>query len=169
MPKVNRLIEARSQLDLVRDVLEGYAERGVFRGFSAGPVQGRKAVFRMIWHRNRAFDLLVDLEAGTLRFPNLLPNVPADAAMYRELKAFVKARHADDLPEHRRIDTSKAHVRPYNRQGSVSLVLTMKDGDCQYGARKLIHLVHEIFLTFLTEGSCLEYMVETFDLDPDRM
>ncbi len=34
--------------------------------------------------------------------------------------------------------------------------------------RQLIHLVHEIFMTFLLDGRYYEYMVETFDLDPDK-
>ena len=37
-----------------------------------------------------------------------------------------------------------------------------------YGTRKLIHLVHEIFLEFLAEGKYFEYQIEAFDLDPDR-
>ena len=51
---------------------------------------------------------------------------------------------------------------------NVSLVMEVIDGDCEYGARKLIHLTHEIFLTFLVDGHT-DYLVETFDLDPDRM
>jgi hypothetical protein len=35
-------------------------------------------------------------------------------------------------------------------------------------ARKLIRLVYEIFLTFLLDGRYYEYLVENFNLDPDR-
>lgn len=163
------MIEAQSQADAVRKLLEGYAARGVFRGFSAGAVRGGKATFKVVWHRSRVFDLVFDCEAATLRCPQVLANIPADSPMYRELKEFIKSRHADDLPEHRRTDRRKAQVQPYNRQGSVSLVLRIKDGDCEYGARKLIHLIHEIFVTFLADGNYLEYLVEVFDLDPDHM
>jgi hypothetical protein len=88
--------------------------------------------------------------------------------MYRELKGFIKARHAAELPDHRRIDSRKAHVVAYNRGGNVTLSLRVINGDDEYGARKLIHLVHEIFLTFLLDGRYYEYLVENFDLDPDR-
>ena len=36
----------------------------------------------------------------------------------------------------------------------------------ELATRKLIHLVHEIYLVFLQEGHS-DYMVEVFDLDPD--
>lgn len=157
-----------SQIELVAEALEGYAKRGVFKGFSRGPVGRGKATFRIAWHRDRIFELVFDLRTLGMRFPAVLPNVPADSTMYRELKEFIKSRHSADLPEHRRIDSDRAQVRATNRAGNVSLALRVIDGDCEYGTRKLIHLVHEIFLTFLVDGH-FEYMVETFNLDPDHM
>lgn len=103
-----------------------------------------------------------------MRFPLVLPGVPADSKMYLDLKEFIKARHSDEFPDHRRIDGRKAQVGSCVRSGNVSLTLTVRNGDYRYGARKLINLVHEIFLVFLADGY-YEYMVEAFDLDPDRM
>ncbi len=148
--------------------MEGYARRGVFRGFSAGPPRSGKSTFRMVWYKNRPFELAVDTAKGEFRFVNLLPELPAASPVYRDLKAFVKARQASDLPEHRRIDPDRADVRLQNRQGNVSLILS-SPGDLEYGARKVIHLVQEIFLSFLAEGLNLEYAVGTFELDPDTM
>ncbi len=159
---------AQSPIDLVAETLETYARRGVFRGFSRGPVKNGRAMFRMVWHRDRAFDLIFDANRGTLRFPLVLPDVPAASEMYLDLKKFIKARQSAELPDHRRIDTGKAHVGSYVRNGNVSLTLTVANGDYQYGAQKLINLVHEIFLVFLADGY-FEYMVEAFDLDPDRV
>ena len=101
-----------------------------------------------------------------MRFPLVLPNVPA--GMYRELKEFINARHAAELPDHRRIDSRKAQVAASNRGGNVKLSVRIIDGDDEYGARKLIHLVHEMFLTFLLDGRYYEYLVENFDLDQDQ-
>jgi hypothetical protein len=159
---------ATSQIELVAETLEGYAKRGVFKGFSRGPVSRGKATFRIAWHRDRVFELIFDPKTSAMRFPAVLPNVPADSTMYRELKKFIQSRHSTDLPEHRRIDSDRAQVRSFNRADNVSLVLQVNPGDCEYGTRKLIHLVHEIFLTFLVDGY-QDYMVETFDLDADRM
>ena len=163
------MIKSRAQVDSVRESLEAYAQRGVFRGFGAGPQRGNKATFRMIWHRNRPFELVADFAKGELRFIHLLPELPADSPVYRDLKAFVKSRQDDELPEHRRIDKNKAQARTHNRQGNVSLVLKLMDDDFEYGTQKIIHLVQEIFLTFLSEGLNLEYAVETFELDPDHI
>jgi hypothetical protein len=162
------MVTSHAQVDAVREVLEGYARRGVFRGFSAGHQRAGKSTYRMVWYKNRSFELMVDAAKGEFRFVNLLPELPATSPVYRNLKAFVKARQADDLPEHRRIDPARAQVRLINRQGNVSLMLTSPD-DLVYGTRKLIHLAQEIFLSFLAEGLNLEYAVETFELDPDTM
>ena len=63
----------------------------------------------------------------------------------------------------------KARVRSSNRGGDVSLTLTVEDRDYEYGARKFIHLVHEVYMVFLSDGRYYEYMVDKFDLDPDRI
>jgi hypothetical protein len=157
----------RARIEAVAATLEAYARRGVFRGFSpAGNVRQGRAVFRLLWHRDRVFEFVFDTNRNTMRFPLVLPNVPAE--MYRELKEFIKARQAAELPEHRRIDSLKAQVAVANRGGNVAISLRVINGDDEYGARKLIHLVHEIFLTFLLDGRYYDYMVENFDLDPDR-
>ena len=139
---------AASPIEVVAETLENYARRGVFRGFSRGPVKNGKAAFRVVWHRDRVFDFVFDANRGTMRFPLVLPGVPADSKMYSDLKEFIKSRQSGVLPDHRRIDAKKAQVGSYIRSGNVSLTLTVRNGDYQYGAQKLINLVNEIFLVF---------------------
>lgn len=158
-----------SQIQLVAETLENYAQRGVFRGFSRGPVRQGKASFKMLWHRDQTFELIFDAPKNTLRFPLVLPNVPAHSAMYQELKQFIAAQHADELPEHRRIDRTHTQIQPSNRGGKVALTAQFVAGQDEYATRKLIHLVHEIFLNFLYDGKYFDYLVETFELDPDKM
>ncbi len=148
-------------------MLAGYAERRVFHGFSRGPTSGGTIKFQIAWHRGRVFELTFDPHAATLRLPELLTAVPADSTMYEDLKAFIKSRQAADLPEHRRLDGRKLQIRTYNRNGNILLVVKIKEGDCEYAVRKLIHLVNEIYLTFLAEGQYFDYLIETFNLDPD--
>lgn len=163
------ITRAASQIDTVAAVLAGYAERRVFRGFSRGPAGDGKAHFQFAWHRGRVFELTFDAKNATLRLPELLIDVPADITMYEDLKDFIRSRQSDDLPDHRRLDTRKIQIRTYNRSGNILLVMKIKDGDLDYAARKLIHLVNEIYLTFLADGKYFDYLVETFNLDPDRM
>lgn len=125
--------------------------------------------FKILWHRDRFFDLVLDTREKTLRFPVVLPEVPAKSSMYGEFKEFLESRAAASLPEHRRIDKKKASVRASNRGGNVALTLTVRNGDYEYATRKLIHLVHEIYLVFLYEARNYDYLIKTFDLDPDHM
>jgi hypothetical protein len=153
---------------LVTGILEGYAEKAVFRGFSAHPLRGGKAMYRMVWHHDRPFELLLDVPGKTLRFPAMLPGVPARSPMYRELQAFLKVRQTTEMPEHRRVNPAKASMTLSNARGVVSLKLVVKDGDFEYATRKIIHIVHEIFMIFLVDGPYFEYMVEQLQLDMDR-
>ena len=138
----------------------------MFRGFSRGPAGNGKAAFGMVWHRGRRFDVTVDTRRGTIHCPLVLPMVPVRSAMYRQFRAFVKGCQDPGLPDHRRIDSGKATVACANRGGNVSLTMTLSDADYEYGARKFIHLIQEVYLGFLTEH--FDYQVEAFDLDPDR-
>jgi hypothetical protein len=158
-----------SHIDIVAAVLAGYAERRVFHGFSRGPTSGGKANFLIAWHRGRVFEVTFDPLAGALRLRQLLTGIPSDSTMYEDLKAFIRSRQSDDLPDHRRVDARKIQIRTYNRRGKILLVLKAKDGDSEYAVRKLVHLINEIYLTFLADGSYFDYLVETFNLDPDRM
>ncbi len=100
-------------IDAVAAVLAGYAERGIFLGFSRGPVAAGKASFQIAWHRGRIFELTFDARAGALRLPALLCDVPADSTMYAELKAFIRERQSDDLPRSspdRRREGANPHV-----------------------------------------------------------
>ena len=153
---------------LVTGILEGYAAKAVFRGFSAHPVPKGQATYRMVWHHDRPFELLLDVARRTLVFPDVLPGVPARSPMYRDLQAFLKVRQSNQLPEHRRVNPAKARLALGNKRATVSITVTTKDGDFEYAARKIIHIVHEIFLIFLVDGPYFEYMVEHLGLDEDQ-
>lgn len=156
-------------IEVVTHTLEEYANRGVFRGFSSGPIRSGKATFRLKWHQDKFYDFVFDTRKKTLRFARVLPNVPAASPMYREFKTFIQSRQSDTLPEHRRLDRLKGTLKPYNRGGDISLSVKVVDGDYEYCTRKLVHIVNEVFVTFLRDGPYYEYMVETFDLDPDSL
>lgn len=159
----------RARIEAVAETLERYARRGVFRGFSQPPDAPKgKAVFKLLWHHNRIFECIFETRKNTLRLPSVLPNIAADSALYEDFEQFVKSRHAPALPEHRRIDRRKAQIRCANEDGEVSLTLRIKNGDDEYGANRMIHLVNEIYLSFLPDQH-YEYMVEAFDLDPDHI
>jgi hypothetical protein len=148
----------------VGGILETYAARGVFKGFS----RTGAGAFKMLWHRDRYFDLLLS-GSNKLSFPVVLPGVPAKSKMMAEYRAFVAAFADPALVEHKRIDPGKASLKVSARQGGAGLEAAVIDGDWDYAVRKLIHAVHETYLVFLYDGAYYDYLIETFDLDPDRM
>jgi hypothetical protein len=152
---------ANRSLNVVRDGLQEYADRGVFRGFSEARASRGEHSFTFEWLSGRPLRFTVDTEKGVLKFRNLLPGVPSNSALYSELKQFVNARHDDELPEHRRIDRRRAEVTCSNRGGNVSIALRVKKNQYAYGVNKIVNLAHEIFVHL--KDHYADYLWETFD------
>ncbi|HKS39947.1 MAG TPA: hypothetical protein VJX74_04985, partial [Blastocatellia bacterium] len=73
---------AKGALNVVRENLQTYADRGVFRGFS----EIKNGQFEFVWLIRHRMELIVDTSKHMLRFKQLLPGVPATSALYGELK-----------------------------------------------------------------------------------
>lgn len=149
---------AKSSLNQVRESLQAYADRGVFRGFS----EIKSGHFSFVWLIRHRMELRVDTTKHTLRFRQLLPGVPADSTMYAELKNFIRRRHDPELPDHRRIDRRRAEASCSNRGGFVSISLKVKSNQYAYGVNKIVNLVHELFLHL--RDAHPEYLMENFDV-----
>jgi hypothetical protein len=157
---MENMMSAASQ---VGAVLQGYAERGVFKEYRALAGKNEQSHFDFDWLYRQPFSISVDGKRRRLVMADLLPGVERDSMMYRELKDFLKGRADADVPEHRRVDPQLATVAARLRDGVVSLELTLVDGDYEYGTRKLVNLAHETFL-FLSEYWA-DYMWENFELN----
>lgn len=149
---------AKGSLNVVREKLQEYADRGIFRGFS----EMKSGQFRFVWMLHHPMELVVDTAKQTLRFKQLLPGVLAGSELNTELKSFVEGRHDRELPEHRRVDRRRAQVSCTNRKGFVSVSLKVKNNQYAYGVNRIVNLVHELFL-YLRETHP-EYLVENFDV-----
>jgi hypothetical protein len=149
---------SKNLLNTVRQNLQAYADRGIFRGFS----EVKSGHFSFIWLVRHEMELRVDTAKQVLRFKQLLPGIPADSMMYAELKDFIQRRHDGALPEHRRIDRRRAEVSCANRGGYVSVSLKVKNNQYAYGVNRIVNLVHELFLHL--RESYPEYLVENFDV-----
>jgi hypothetical protein len=149
---------AKGSLQVVRESLQGYADRGVFRGFS----ESRSGHFHFVWVLNHHMELIVDTAKGVLRFKQLLPGVAANSALHAELKNFLRERHDRELPEHRRVDRKRAEVSSALRGGAVSLSLKVKNNQYAYGVNKIVNLVHDLFVHLRDKHP--DYLVENFDV-----
>ena len=148
-------------LTVVRKRLQGYADRGVFRGFSEQPPAAGRHRFRFSWLGTQPLALVYGSETGTFVFRNLLPNVSARSSLHRDLQAFVVGRASPRLPAHRRVDRRRARIRCVLSRGAVSLELVATRNHHEYGVNRVVNLVHEIFV-FL-HACHPEYMWENFD------
>jgi hypothetical protein len=164
---VTKTSSAASAIATVTGVLREYSEKALFRGLVVGRAINGKARFSFAWHHDRTFELVLNTHKYTLQIERLLPGV--DQAMYEELKRFLAVRQGNEYPPHRRIDPARAALRSSLRSRNVGITMSLKrPEDYEYATRKLVHLVHEIFLGFLIDGAYYEYMVENLGLDPDR-
>lgn len=145
-------------LQIIRDVLQAYADRGVFRGFS----ELKPGKFQFVWMLRHQMELVVDTTKHELRFKQLLPGVAAKSELYAELKSFVAERHDRQLPEHRRVDRRRAEASCFNRGGMVSISLKVKNNQYAYGANRIVNLVHELFVHLRQTHP--DYLVENFDV-----
>jgi hypothetical protein len=145
----------------VRKGLQAYADRGIFRGFDEVRTRNGKRAFRFVWLGNRPVDFDVDSEKGVLRFNKLLPNVPPKSALYSDVSSFLMSRSDPRLPKHRRVEAGRATVSCTNRAGNVSITLLVKNNQYEYGLKKLVNLVHEVFVQLNDAYS--DYLCENFD------
>ena len=156
----------QSLIVVTKQVLEEYAERGVFRSFSQIASKRECDEFRFYWLFNLPFHLVHDRTRGELSFKKLLPGIAAGSPIELELRAFLDSLTAPDRVEHRRIDTSKLKVRISNLRGTVTLKFKVVGGDYEYAVRKAINAVNEVFLTFLNVRFP-EYMIDKFKLSDE--
>ena len=145
-------------LNVVRENLQAYADRGVFRGLN----EVKRGQFKFVWLARHQMELSVDTAKHVLRFKQLLPGIPASSKMYAELKSFLREREAEQLPDHRRIDPRRAQVSCFNRGGFVSISLKVKKNQYAYGVNRIVNLVHELFVHL--RDAHPEYLMENFDV-----
>ncbi|MEW6130324.1 MAG: hypothetical protein AB1757_25030 [Acidobacteriota bacterium] len=149
---------AKSQLQVIRESLQTYADRGIFREFS----ESKTGQFHFVWLLHREMNLQVDTATQTLRFKQLLPGIPTGSALHAELKKFLTERHDRRLPEHRRVDRRRAEVSCSSRGGMVSISLKVKKNQYTYGVNRLVNLIHDLFVYLRDKHP--DYLVENFDV-----
>jgi hypothetical protein len=154
-------MKSEQPLAIVTDQLKTYARRGVFRSFSETQTDSKQAGFRFYWLWNLPFQLTFDGKRKALSFKNLLPGVPAGSELNAKLKAFIKSRSANDQPDHRRLDPKRLSVRYSNLRGNVSITFLVAKDEYEYGVKKALNLINEIFVGFLNVHFS-EYTAEHF-------
>lgn len=69
------------------------------------------------------------------------------------------------VPDHRLVDPDKGRVTLSVRDGTATLAIRANHHD--YCTRRLVHIVHEVFMVFLWDGPYYDYRCEHLGLNPD--
>lgn len=154
---------------IVRNVLQEYADRGIFRAFREVKRRRGQAEYEILCFpfTVEPFKLVYVDKPASLTFKRLLAEMPARSEMYRRFKSFMRERSSAELVPHRRIDADRAELKWSNRLGSINVSLRVKGSEHEYVARKAINLLTDIFLDLLAESPYYEYMSEHFDMPED--
>ena len=129
----------KTSATVVREGLQAYADRGVFRSFAEQASKEGKIRFGFLYFGDKVMTLEFTEKDHTLVIRNMLKSVSAD--MYEELKAFLDGLCDPHLPAHRRIHKGSADAQFVKKGGNVSLVFQIKQNRYQYGVNKLVNLV----------------------------
>jgi len=154
----------------VEQIVQGYAERGLFRSLHATTAAG-VARYEFIWHYDRKFDLRVDPAAQRVWFEQIFPRIALQDSLVAEMTAFINGVMSDDTPLHRRVDQRKARLSidiPTGGQDA-AVSIAVIDGDLDYAVRKIVQAVNEIYFSFLPNAAHYEYQVRTLGLSPDAI
>lgn len=141
---------------VVRDGLQAYADRKIFRNFAEEKGKNGTITFRFLYFGDDAITLEFAERDQTLVIRNMLTRVPA--GMYADLQAFVEKLSDPDLPPHRRIDRRSADARFVRKRKNVSLVLQVKRNRYKYGVDRLVNLASWV-RTYL-QGAHQKYLWE---------
>lgn len=123
---------------VVREGLQAFADRQVFRNFTEEPGKNGTIRFRFLYLTDRPMTIELVERAHTLVIRDMLPRVPP--GLYADLQAFLEKLSDPDLPSYRRIDRRSADARFVRKRGNVSLVFQVRGNRYAYGMEKLINV-----------------------------
>ena len=156
---------ALMDVDLVDGLLRTYAERGVFTGYARLKHSDRAARYRIRWFYSRPMDVSLDRKRQSIALPDFLPSIDLEPALAPDLRAFL--RQMADLPEHRRLDETRAQLTLRRKGNALTLAVRSLDGDLEYACRKLVHIANEVLLVFLSSHAYDQYKIEGLGVDPE--
>src|SRR5690348_2756142 len=117
---------ATPDVDLVDAILSGYAQKGVLKGYARLSHTAAQARYRIRWFHDQAIDVTFDRKRQAIALVDVLPSVDVEPSLTKNLRAFLK-RFAD-MPEHRRVDETKAELTLRRKGNALTLSIRSLDG-----------------------------------------
>mgnify|MGYP000491555925 CR=1 FL=1 len=106
---------ARMRSSLVRrvtDALEMFDRKGEFRQLQLGKLRVGRMTHRVLWHHDRVYRFVLDVDAGAVMFPAILP-ATLPPQLLRELRLFLRV-DAD-------IDPDRGELRVFMQHGYMEI------------------------------------------------
>jgi hypothetical protein len=147
-------------------LIDDLVARGVFRATPLKARTGDLAAWRLTWFGGH--QMSVQVAAGMVRVDDVLPSLPAQSKLYRDLRAWLKAQQAEDLPAHRRLDPQRFALAVRNSGGHIRLSLGSGQEALPALTNRAVQLVNALYHDFLGGSGRLEWVTEAFGLDPDN-
>lgn len=151
----------------VTAALQQYADRGVFRGFSASRGTRGRYEYTFRWLMQRPFTLVYDPARRLLSFRELFPDLGARSPIAAALREVVAERSTRCVPAHKRLDGRRAHARCAVQRNRFSLSMAVRGGTTNdsYAVRQMLNLVNELFLVLHEKYP--DYLIAHFGLSSE--
>lgn len=135
----------KSAVDIVRQRIKHYSDRGVFQGYVESDLARGKTVFTFRWLLGHEYSLVLDPLKQQLVMKNLLPCIDNRSFMDSDLRRFASNRFDPSLPKHRRLDKNRVSLSYTNRKRSVSLIMSTPGKHYEYAVNSLLVTLNDLF------------------------
>ncbi|HEY4368922.1 MAG TPA: hypothetical protein VGN07_16930 [Steroidobacteraceae bacterium] len=145
----------------VNDVLESFVQQGVFQQVHFGKVRVGRMTHRVLWHHNRLYRFVLDLDAGAVMFPSFLP-ATLPPQLLRELRCFLRPVPAHGCGDRNQLDPEKGELRVFVQHGTLTLSITVTRDAYEYCMEQLVRFADGILNSFLEQPAYLDYRANSF-------
>ncbi|MBM3773192.1 MAG: hypothetical protein FJW27_18280 [Acidimicrobiia bacterium] len=131
--------------DAVDATLQTYADRGVFRGFSATDASGGLRHYRFIWLTRRPTKVTLAPQRRLLTFVRIFPDVARTPGVAPALKRALARVSDRPTPAHRRLDARRGTMATRSDGEDLSLRLTIASGTGVLAVKAALGVVNDLF------------------------
>jgi hypothetical protein len=110
----------------------------------------------MLWHHNRTYRFVLDIESDAVMFPGMLP-ATLPSQLVRELQAYL--RH-DDC-----IDPQRGESRMFVQHGALTLSVTVKGDAYEYCTEYLVRLADRVLGSILEQPAYDRYRANSLTIN----
>lgn len=126
-------------------MLQTYADRGVFRGFSATDGPRGLRHYRFVWLTRRSMTVTLAPQRRLLTFVRLFPDVARAPGVAPALQQALAGASRGTSPAHRRLDPRRGTMTCRRDGKDLSLRLTIAPGTGVHAVKAALGIVNDLF------------------------